>query len=379
MNKRRIVFLSLVIIAFGFIGCKNLDSIVKNSYVKSLTSPRFHATAIKGDNVKIKELIDAGADVNKKDEKGITALIYAARYDHPETVELLLKNGADINQTDGTEGHTALYYAAYYDHPGTAEILLKNGADGSSAEYIAMTKSIKTYEIITTYKRKAEELERIAQEKKEKEHWEKVKRDKEAEDQRKAEEQKQREIEKKKKRKLEEEEQKRIAEEEQKKFEVDKQNRIDQRNKRLAEGKKDTFRKTRWGMSVEEVAGIESDDENSTLGRKDDDLLAYFGSLAGVPSQIIYMFEENKLIAGLYGLATRQTANFANYNKFEKSLTKKYGKPSRKDDSFIYKTSDTVIQLHFELEPPEIAIMYYELNHYNKIEKREAERLNSDL
>ena len=42
-------------------------------------------------------LIDAGADVNAKEEDGWTALMWASRYGRTETVNLLIDAGADIN------------------------------------------------------------------------------------------------------------------------------------------------------------------------------------------------------------------------------------------------------------------------------------------
>ncbi len=62
------------------------------------------------DSVKI--LIEKGADVNAKDNKGLTPLMYAAEYDTKGTIiNLLLENGADFNAKDN-DGKTALEYAS---------------------------------------------------------------------------------------------------------------------------------------------------------------------------------------------------------------------------------------------------------------------------
>ena len=42
-------------------------------------------------------LLERGADVNKVDENGWTALMHAAEEGHVETVTLLLERGADVN------------------------------------------------------------------------------------------------------------------------------------------------------------------------------------------------------------------------------------------------------------------------------------------
>lgn len=70
----------------------------------------------------IKELIEAGADINARDNKGKTALMYALT---SEKTKLLLEAGADVNARDN-EGKTALMYAKSMEQ---IKILLKAGAD----------------------------------------------------------------------------------------------------------------------------------------------------------------------------------------------------------------------------------------------------------
>ena len=58
-----------------------------------------------------KELIAAGADINKEDNDGRTALWTAAAKGHTECLQELIAAGADINKEDN-DGRTALWIAA---------------------------------------------------------------------------------------------------------------------------------------------------------------------------------------------------------------------------------------------------------------------------
>ncbi len=81
-----------------------------------------------GDLEGISQLIDAGADVDARDEAGSTALVLAASFrDYEDVVELLISKGADVNAPDG-KGHTPLMVAVSVSKKGT-ELLLSKGAD----------------------------------------------------------------------------------------------------------------------------------------------------------------------------------------------------------------------------------------------------------
>jgi ankyrin repeat protein len=73
-------------------------------------------------------LITAGAEVNAKDKDAMTALTYAAMWNHREIVLLLITRGADINAQDSM-AMTPLIYAASNGHQATVELLLAKGAD----------------------------------------------------------------------------------------------------------------------------------------------------------------------------------------------------------------------------------------------------------
>ena len=54
--------------------------------------------AAKGDLAQIKFVLEAGADVEQKSNKGYTPLYYAASENQKEAIDMLLKAGADLNK-----------------------------------------------------------------------------------------------------------------------------------------------------------------------------------------------------------------------------------------------------------------------------------------
>ena len=66
--------------------------------------------ASNGDIESVRALLDKGADVNAKDNRGMTALMRAARNGEFDIVRVLIGRGARINEEDEI-GKTALNYA----------------------------------------------------------------------------------------------------------------------------------------------------------------------------------------------------------------------------------------------------------------------------
>lgn len=82
-------------------------------------------------NLEIMELlIEAGADVDKKDEWGDTPLMAAVAFDHIRAARLLLENGADIDATKPDQT-TALMIAARQGNSEITEFLLRQGANSN--------------------------------------------------------------------------------------------------------------------------------------------------------------------------------------------------------------------------------------------------------
>jgi hypothetical protein len=77
-----------------------------------------------GDVARLRELLEAGADADVRDEERRTALHFASGYGELEVMEVLLVAGADADAKDENE-NTALHYAAGYGNVAAAEVLLK--------------------------------------------------------------------------------------------------------------------------------------------------------------------------------------------------------------------------------------------------------------
>ena len=73
-------------------------------------------------------LIENGARVQMKDNRGISVLMHAARTGNLAVVKTLIANGADIHEKS-SRGVTALYAAALNGHADIVEFLLRQGVD----------------------------------------------------------------------------------------------------------------------------------------------------------------------------------------------------------------------------------------------------------
>jgi ankyrin repeat protein len=84
--------------------------------IENNTSKSIHQASQVGELVIIQSLVqDGGVDVNAKDEDARTALHYAAKGGHLETLKYLVGKGAEVNARD-IKRKTALHYAAQGGH-----------------------------------------------------------------------------------------------------------------------------------------------------------------------------------------------------------------------------------------------------------------------
>jgi ankyrin repeat protein len=96
------------------------------------------------DLIKVRELLQAGADPNARDEDGRTPLFSAVLGGSIGLVGLLLESGADVNAQDN-QGFASLHFTAQETLPEMARLLIAKGAnvdaqdeDGSSVLWRAI-------------------------------------------------------------------------------------------------------------------------------------------------------------------------------------------------------------------------------------------------
>ncbi|KAJ2990388.1 hypothetical protein NUW58_g2975 [Xylaria curta] len=94
------------------------------------------ATWLSFDDV-VQLLIQQGADVNQRDRRGWTPLHIAARYGYRRIIELLVTNGADLDLK--IHGWTPLLLTAKDLEPRLCCFLIDNGADVTAADYHGRT------------------------------------------------------------------------------------------------------------------------------------------------------------------------------------------------------------------------------------------------
>ncbi|PKS12567.1 hypothetical protein jhhlp_000775 [Lomentospora prolificans] len=94
-----------------------------------LVVPLCHAAAL-GNVRQMRSLLDEGANINGHNEDGRTALICAILAGQLDAVRFLLEAGADHSTCDlGRRGKPPLFHAIEVENRGAAELLLKYGAD----------------------------------------------------------------------------------------------------------------------------------------------------------------------------------------------------------------------------------------------------------
>ncbi len=97
-----------------------------------------HSAALRGDAATIAARLEAGADVNRKDQYGSTPLMVAVTFGRVEASRALIDAGADLTLTNG-EGSSPLHVAAFLCRTEIVEALLAAGADRTATNNAGRT------------------------------------------------------------------------------------------------------------------------------------------------------------------------------------------------------------------------------------------------
>ena len=102
---------------------------VRHGPIAMVKLTALHRAAAFGPVEMVRELLEAGANVNARDSRDLTPLIFAVatEYADPQIVATLLRAGADANATDNT-GETPLDWAEKFGYPKVIALLKEAGA-----------------------------------------------------------------------------------------------------------------------------------------------------------------------------------------------------------------------------------------------------------
>lgn len=120
--KKTIIYLGLALVTFFNTATASTFEASKFELVKEYRHHTPLGMAIaKGDVETAKKIIEYGASVNER-SNGLTPLMLAARYNNVELVNFLIEKGADVKLKD-EKGFTALKYAEASNAKDAVEIL----------------------------------------------------------------------------------------------------------------------------------------------------------------------------------------------------------------------------------------------------------------
>lgn len=126
------IFISIVLIGNYF--SKMIPDEAKTR--ESIKTDPVHQALIQGEILKMKHLLDEGADPNKTIIRGHTPLITASRMGRPKIVLLLLQSGADPKHQDDL-GWTPLHHAILEEHSNllVIKMLVNAGANINAQDH----------------------------------------------------------------------------------------------------------------------------------------------------------------------------------------------------------------------------------------------------
>lgn len=126
-----VLYVSALMILFSCQGQEQKSNKQKEETQVSQIKPPsldIHAATFMGNLEVIDQHIEAGSDLNKKDQYGSTPLTIAATFNKTEVALALINAGADLNMLSA-DGSTPLHTSAFFCRIEIVEALLEKGAD----------------------------------------------------------------------------------------------------------------------------------------------------------------------------------------------------------------------------------------------------------
>jgi len=114
------VILSVMVLSLSLLAAGQASS--------SSLNEQLITAAKSGDTAAVQQLLQQGANVNAKDNNGMTALLEAAYTGNVDIARLLVEKGANLDAYN-RDGLTALLFAGRQGHIGVVKLLLENGAN----------------------------------------------------------------------------------------------------------------------------------------------------------------------------------------------------------------------------------------------------------
>lgn len=138
INAKAAMAIIVIAALFTTVACSGKKSISEGSSSDSATQAKvlppqvdIHTAVVTGNKEALQQHILAGSNLNEKDPfGGSSPLISAAVFDKPEMAKMLVEAGADLNFKNN-DGSTALHSAAFFCRPEIVKLLLDKGADKS--------------------------------------------------------------------------------------------------------------------------------------------------------------------------------------------------------------------------------------------------------
>ena len=118
----------LVITLFTITACNSKQGNSSNQESPKPPSMDIHSAAYLGNTEVINQHVNAGTDLNKKDDYGSTPLNTATVFGKTDVALIMIEAGADLNSLNN-DGSTPLHTAAFFCRTDIVKALLDKGAD----------------------------------------------------------------------------------------------------------------------------------------------------------------------------------------------------------------------------------------------------------